>query len=183
MYSARSILVILFFLSSLSEADPGLGFEDGSSITTQARTSPALQSSQASNVLRQIAIGLSGGSEAMRALRGAPDEDARKYRLHPTLPEMNCSIDRILSYLSCYGAVINNEKEAENVFKQLVDDVKAALPAGRWEVVKVEPRVGSVRSITYEDRKSARIDIELLVSSTMEVQSSYVVSLYGWPRF
>src|SRR5439155_18466744 len=168
MYSARSILVILFFLSSLSEADPGLGFEDGSSITTQARTSPALQSSQASNVLRQIAIGLSGGSEAMRALRGAPDEDARKYRLHPTLPEMNCSIDRILSYLSCYGAVINNEKEAENVFKQLVDDVKAALP---------------VRSITYEDRKSSRIDIELLVSSTMEVQSSYVVSLYGWPRF
>ena len=96
---------------------------------------------------------------------------------------MNCSIDRILSYLSCYGAVINNEKEAENVFKQLVDDVKAALPAGRWEVVKVEPRVGSVRSITYEDRKSARIDIELLVSFIMEVQSSYVVSLYGWPRF
>jgi hypothetical protein len=27
-----------------------------------------------------------------------------------------------------YSAVINNEKEAENVFNQLVDDVKAALP-------------------------------------------------------
>ena len=183
MYSARSILVILFFLSSLSEADPGFGFEDGSSITTQARTSPALQSSQASNVLGQIAIALAGGSEAMRALRGSPYEDAQKDRLHPPLAGMNCGIDRILSYLSCYSALINNEKEAENVFTRLVDDVKAALPSDRWGPVQATPRLGSVRSISYEDRKSARIDIELLVSSTMEVQSSYVTSLYGWPRF
>src|SRR5438128_11950756 len=131
MYSARSILVILFFLSSLSEADPGLGFEDGSSITTQARTSPALQSSQASNVLRQIAIGLSGGSEAMRALRGAPDEDARKYRLHPTLPEMNCSIDRILSSLSYYRAVINNAKVTHTLLRHIAAHVNAAITAGR----------------------------------------------------
>jgi hypothetical protein len=99
------------------------------------------------------------------------------------LPEMNCGIDRILSYISCYSAVINNEKEAENVFNQLVDDVKAVLPSDRWGPVKVMPTLGAVRIISYRDRESAaQIDIELLVRPTMEVQRSYVISLYGWTK-
>ena len=181
MYSARSILGILFFLSSLG-ANPGLAFEGGSSMTTEATTLPALQSSQASNVLGQIAVALAGGSEAMRALRGSPYEDDQKDRLQPPLPGMDCGIDRILSYVSCYSAPIDNEKEAENVFTRLVDDVKAALSSDRWRPVKVMPRLGSIRRISYEDRESgAQIDIELLVEPTEE-QSSYVISLYGWKR-
>jgi hypothetical protein len=180
MCPARSIPAVLFFLSSLGGANPAFGFEDGSSMTTQARTSPALQSSQASNLLGRIAIALAGGSEAMRALRGSPDEYGQKDRLQPMLPEMNCGIDRILSYISCYSAVINNEKEAENVFNQLVDDVKAALPPDRWGPVQATPTLGSVRSISYQDGKTgARIDIELLVRP---VQNFYIISLYGWSR-
>ena len=77
---------------------------------------------------------------------------------------MNCGIDRILSYVSCYSAVINNEKEPENVFNQLVDDVKAALPPDRWGPVQATPTLGSIGSISYQDGKTgARIDIELLV--------------------
>ena len=182
MSSARSILGILFFLSSLG-ANPGLAFEDGSSMTTEATTLPAFQSSQASNVLRQIAIALAGGTEAMRALRGSA-EDHQNDRLQPALPGMNCGINRILSYVSCYSAVINNQKQAENAFEQLVDDVKAALPSQRWGPIEAIPRVGSVRSISYQDGKSAaRIDIELIVSSMMGVESSYFISLYGWTKF
>jgi len=97
---------------------------------------------------------------------------------------MNCGIDRILSYVSCYSALINNEKEAENVFMRLVDDVEAALPSDRWQPVRVLPRLGAVRSVSYQDQKSAaRLDIELLVRSTLEVHSSYVISLYGWTGF
>jgi hypothetical protein len=149
--------------------------------TTQAGTSPALQSSHAANVLGRIAIALAGGSEAMRALRGSQFEDAQKDRLQPPLPGMNCGIDRILSYLSCYSTPIINEKEAGNVFKQLVEDVKAALPGDRWRTVTVVPTLGSVRIISYQDRQSrAQIDIGLFVRPTMEVENAYVISLYGW---
>jgi hypothetical protein len=183
MCAARSILAFLFFLSSLGGANPGFAFENGPSMATKAGNSAALQSTQTSNVLGQIAIALAGGSEAMRTLRGSPYEDDHKDRLQPSLAGMNCGIDRILSYVSCYSAVINNEKEAENVFQQLVDDVKAALPSDRWGPVQATPRLRAVRSISYQDGKTgARFDIELLVGSTLEVNSSYVISLYGWIR-
>jgi hypothetical protein len=39
MSSAKSILAILFFFGSLGGVTPSFGFEDGSSVTTQARTS------------------------------------------------------------------------------------------------------------------------------------------------
>ena len=182
MYSARLILGLLLFLSTLAGAKPGFSFEDSQSMVPKARNSPAFQSREASNVLGQIAVALAGGSEAMRALRGSPYEDDQKDRLQPPLPGMDCGIDRILSYVSCYSAPIDNEKEAENVFTRLVDDVKAALSSDRWRPVKVMPRLGSIRRISYEDRESgAQIDIELLVEPTEE-QSSYVISLYGWKR-
>jgi hypothetical protein len=54
----------------------------------------------------------------MRALRGSPDEYDQKDRLQPALPGMNCGIDRILSYVSCYSDhPIINEKEADKLFK------------------------------------------------------------------
>ena len=185
MCAARSILAFLFFLSSLGGANRSFAFENGPPMATKAGNSPAaLQSSQASNVLGQIAIALAGGSEAMRALRSSPYEDTQKDKLQPPLPGMNCRIERILSYVSCYSALINNEKEAEDAFTRLVDDVEAALPAGRWGPIQATPRLGAVRSVSYQDQKSAaRLDIELLVRSTLEVHSSYVISLYGWTGF
>src|SRR5262245_3762377 len=179
MCPARSIPAVLFLLSSLGGAKAGFAFEDDSFMATKAENSPEFQSSQASNVLGQVATALAGGSEAIRTLRGSPNEYDQKDRLQPPLPGMNCGIDRILSYVSCYSAVINHEKEAENVFMQLVDDVKAALPSNRWRPVEVIPTLGSGRIISYEERKSgARIDIQLVGP----VQNSYVISLYGWSR-
>jgi hypothetical protein len=79
MYLARSILAVLFFFSSVGAVKAVFSSEDSSSMAMKTETSPAFQSSQASNMLRQIAIALAGGSEAMRA-RGSLDEDARKDR-------------------------------------------------------------------------------------------------------
>jgi hypothetical protein len=181
MYRARSILAVLFFFSSLGGTKAAFASEDSSSMAMKTETSLGFESSQESNVLRQVAIALAGGSEAMRALRGSPYEDNEKDRLQPPLPGMHCGIDRNLSYLSCYSAPINSEKEANKSFKRLVDDVKAALPSDTWRPVQVVPTLGSVQIISYQEPESgAQIDIELLVRPTLEVQTSYVVSLYGW---
>ena len=76
---------------------------------------------------------------------------------------------------------IINEKDAQNMFKELVEDVKAGLPRDRWRPVTVVPTLRSVRIISYQDRESgAQIDIELLVRPTLKVKSAYVISLYGW---
>jgi len=84
---------------------------------------------------------------------------------------MDCGIDRILSYLSCYSAPIIDKKEAENAFTQLVDDVKAGLPSASWQPITVVPTIDSVQSISYQDWQfGAQIDIELLVRPTMEAQ-------------
>ena len=183
MYLARSILAVLFFFSSVGAVKAVFASEDSSSMVMKTETSPAFQSSQASNVLRQLPLRSREVARLCTPSAVRPDEYGQKDRLQPMLPEMNCGIDRILSYVSCYSAVINNEKEAENVFNQLVDDVKAALPSDRWEPVKVMPTLGAVRIISYRDRESAaQIDIELLVRPTMEVQRSYVISLYGWTK-
>jgi len=181
MYSARSILAFVLFLSSLGAANRGFAVEDDPSTATKARNSRALQSSEASNVLGQIVIALAGGSEAMDALRGPQSEDAQKDRLQPPLPGMNCGIDRILSFVSCYSPVVNNKKEAENMFNQLNDAVEAALPSTLWQPVEHIPAVRStIRNISYAHVKSgAQIDIELTAEPALDIQS-YVVSLYGW---
>ena len=79
---------------------------------------------------------------------------------------------------------MTDQKEAENVFTRLVADVEAALPSGRWLLVTTVSRPGSIRSVSYEDEKTAaQIDIELLAQTTAEAQFSYVISLYGWAGF
>jgi hypothetical protein len=183
MYSARLILGLLLFLSTLAGAKPGFALEDSPSMAPKAGNSPALQTSQTSNVLGLIAIALPGGSEAMRTLRGSPYENDQRDRLEPPLPGMNCGIDRVLSYVSCYSAPIDNETEAVEVFNKLVENLRAALPSDRWRPVSVVPTLGSIRIVSYQERQSAaQVDIELLVGPTVEVQRAYVISLYGWAR-
>jgi len=96
----------------------------------------------------------------MRALRGVRFADAQKGRLQTPLPGMDCGIDRLLSYLSCYSAPIIDKKEAENAFAQLVDDVKAGLPSANWRPITVVPTIDSIQSISYQDWQSGtQIDI------------------------
>ena len=184
MYFAKSILIVLFVLSTLGVAKAAFASEETSSIGSKPASSPSLQSSQASNALRQVAIGLSGDSEAIRAHHGLPYENDNRDRLQPSIPGLDCGIDRSLSYVSCYSALMTDQKEAENVFTRLLADVEAALPSGRWQPVTPVPTLGSIRSVSYEDEKTAaQIDIELLAQTTAEAQFSYVISLYGWTGF
>lgn len=79
---------------------------------------------------------------------------------------------------------MTDQKESENVFTRLVANVEADLPSGRWQPVTMVPTLGSIRSVSYEDEKTAaQIDIELLAQTTAEAQSSYVISLYRWTGF
>ena len=184
MHRSRSILAVLLFVSSLGFVNEVFSSEEIASMAMKTETSAALQSSQPTNVLGQIAIALAGGSGGMRALRGVQSEDAQKDRLETPLPGMDCGIDRILSYLSCYSAPIIEKKEAENAFMQLVDAVRAGLPSASWRPVRVVPTIGSIQTISYQDWESgAQIDIELLVRPTLEAEHSYVISFYGWPGF
>jgi len=184
VYSAKSILIVLFVLSTLGVAKAAFASEETSSIASKPASSPSLQSSQASNALRQVAIGLSGDTEAIRALHGLPYENDNRDRLQPPIPGLDCGVDRNLSYVSCYSALMTDQKEAENVFARLLADVEAALPSGRWQLVTAVPTLASIRSVSYEDEKTAaQIDIELLAQTTAEAQFSYVISLYGWTGF
>jgi hypothetical protein len=184
MYSAKSILIVLFVLSTLGIAKAVFASEESSSIASKPASSASLQSSQESNALRQVAIALSGDREAIRAFHGLPYEDDNRDRLQPPIPGLDCGIDRNLSYVSCYGALLTDQKEAENAFSRLVADVEAALPSGRWQPVTTVPTLNSIRSVSYADEKTAaQIDIELLAQSTAEAQSSYVISLYGWTGY
>jgi hypothetical protein len=181
MYRIRTIVAVLLFLTSLGVAKAAFASEDNSYTASKTENSPSSRSSQELNVLRYVATSLAGGREAMRTLHGAPYEDDNRDRLQPPIPGMNCGIDRILSFVSCYSAVVNNKKEAENMFNQLNDAVEAALPSTLWQPVEHIPAVRStIRNISYAHVKSgAQIDIELTAEPALDIQS-YVVSLYGW---
>jgi hypothetical protein len=184
MYAANPILIVLFVLSTLGVAEAAFAAEESSSVASKPASSPSLQSTQKSNALRQVAIALSGDRDAIRALHGLPYEDDNRDRLQPPIPGLDCGIDRNLSYVSCYSALVTDQKDAENAFSQLVADLEAALPSGRWQPVTTVPTLGSSRSVSYADEKTAaQIDIELLKQPTAESQSSYVISLYGWTGF
>ena len=117
----------------------------------------------------------------MRTLRGSPYGDDEKDRLQPPMPGMDCGIDRILSYLSCYSSIVDSEKEAGNLFTQFAYDLQAALPSDSWRKVDNMPAIGSIRSSTYEDQISgAQIDIDLITRLTVEGQYSYIITIYGW---
>jgi hypothetical protein len=76
---------------------------------------------------------------------------------------MDCYIDRIASYISCYSCLIDPQ-EADTLFTRLMDELRAALPSERWKGIKKEPGMSSVRSYAYENRNSsAHIDIDIIV--------------------
>jgi hypothetical protein len=181
MDRATSILTVLFFIFSLGAGKTALAFEKTPSMPTKTKIWPSIQSAQGPNVLRQLALALAGGSSAMRTLRGSPYGDDEKDRLQPPMPGMDCGIDRILSYVSCYSSIIDSEKEAGNLFTQFVYDLQAALPSDSWRKVDNMPAIGSIRSSTYEDQTSgAQIDIDLIARPTPQGAYSYVLTIYGW---
>src|SRR2546427_12983254 len=88
------------------------------------------ETGQESSALRRLAGGLSAGPEAVRALCGSQSEDNHnKDRLDPPIVEMECSIDRIANYVSCYSSPVRSEEEAETLFAKLLYQLQAALPS------------------------------------------------------
>ena len=153
-----------------------IGVEQEALQQVQLSDSHEGQTNQETSALRRLAAALSAGNEAMRPLRGSQTEYREKDRLKLPIPGMECDVDRIVNYVSCYSSVIGSREEAGDRFIQFVDELQSALPSDRWRKVKEEPRIDSTRSYTYEDQGSdAHIDIDLIPRA-----DSYMVTIFGW---
>jgi hypothetical protein len=71
MYRTTSILIALFFVSSLSASETSFASEETSSAPTKTRISPSSITSQERNLLRQLTVALAAGSEALSRFRGS----------------------------------------------------------------------------------------------------------------
>jgi hypothetical protein len=182
MYRASSILTALFFVSSLSAGKTSFASEETSSGTTTTRISPSSETSQERNVLRQLAVALAAGGEALSRIRGSTiKNEPGKDSFNPPMPGMDCSLEDIANYVSCYGSAIGNKEEADRRFIRLIEELQAVLPSDRWRGIETEPGIDTIRSYTYEDQNSdAHIDIDLIAQLDMEGDYSYLITIFGW---
>jgi hypothetical protein len=180
-----SYLTGLLLALSLATAGIGIAADD---LVYNEENSPIQRSddkSQESSALGRLALGLSSGPEAMRALRGSQSENNHnKDRLELSLVEMECNIDRIANYVSCYSSPVNSEAEAEALFAKLLYHLQAALPADSWRGIQKAPGIASSRSYTYQDQRSnAHIDIDIVARPKPQGPNAYIVSIFGWPGY
>jgi hypothetical protein len=97
MYDARLFLTFLFMVVSLAGATTSIAAED---------TSPPSVTSHEVNVLRQVAIALATGSDAIQDLRGPPIENSNLDRLKLPTPGMDCGIARSLIFVVCRASCL-----------------------------------------------------------------------------
>ena len=137
-------------------------------------------------MLRQLAVALAAGGEALSRFRGSTiknKEGKESFNpLDPPIPGMDCSLDDIANYVSCYGSAIGNKEEADRRFIRLINELQAVLPSDRWRGIETEPGIDTIRSYTYEDQNSgAHIDIDLIAQLETEGEYFYRVTIFGWP--
>src|SRR5918999_1337838 len=180
-----SYLTGLLLAGSLMAADTAISSDDLLSRQVSSEVQGSDETIQETSAVRRLALGLSSGREAMRALRGSQSENNHnKDRLELPIVEMECDIDRIANYVSCYSSPIHTEKEAETLFSSLVDHLQAALPSDSWRGIQKTPGVASSRSYTYQDQTSnAHIDIDIVARPKPAGPNSYMVSIFGWPGY
>ena len=183
MYRATSILTALFFVSGLGAGETSFASEATSSVATEAKVSSPIETSQGRHLLRQLAIALAAGGEALSQFRGpAMKTEAGENFFSPAMPGMDCSVNGIANYVSCYGLAIGNKEEADRRFIRLIDEVQAVLPSDRWRGMETEPGIDAIRRYTYEDQNSdAHIDIDLITIMETEGGPTYRVAIFGWP--
>ena len=116
-----------------------IGVEQEALQQVQLSDSHEGQTNQETSALGRLALALSAGNEAMIHLRGSQTEYREKDRLKLPIPGMECDVDRIVNYVSCYSSVIGSREEAGDRFIQFVDELQSALPSDRWRKVKEEP--------------------------------------------
>lgn len=179
MTSAATLLAALVLAAAVNT--PVLA-ENVSNQATSYDTQLSIETGQITSVFRSLADALSSGSEAMRPFHGLRSEsEDNKDDLNPAIPGMQCYIDRILTYVSCYSSAIGTEKEAGILFNLMVDEIRAALPSNRWVGAEQEPGVDSIRSYLYQDQKSyAHIDMDMVPRTEPQGTSSYIISMFAW---
>src|SRR2546422_5543802 len=170
------LLAALILGGSLTIAGTAFASENVASSVVTSESLPPGQTNQETSALGRLALALSAGNEAMRPLRGSQTEYREKDRLKLPIPGMECDVDRIVNYVSCYSSMIGTREEAGDRFIRFVDELQSALPSDRWRKAKEELRIDSTRSYTYEDQGSdAHIDIDLIARA-----DSYMVTIFGW---
>jgi hypothetical protein len=174
---------IAFFATMFISA----GLLAGSAIASQdpwrQTQTASYEMSRETSALRSLVLALVTGKDAMRPLRGPPsDNHAEKDRLNAPITGLECYIDRIASYVSCYSSLMDPE-EAATLVTSLIVELQAALPPDRWKESAKQPGKSPMQSYSYEDRESnARITIDTIDRLGLGGQSSYMVSLFGWTR-
>ena len=155
---------------------------DVTNITTADVSQPSIETDQMSSELRALASALSSGREAMQSFHGSRSEhEDNKDDLNPAIPGLECYIDRIFSYVSCYSPTIGTETGANSLFQLMVDELQAALPSTRWVGINQKPGIDSIRSYLYQDQKSyAHIDVDIVPRIDPQGISSYMISVFAW---
>jgi hypothetical protein len=177
------IKIALFMIASAAAIGAGIArAEDVSSKNTHVGIRAPGETGQQTRVLHSLALALSDGNEAMDFLHGPPsDVELDKDRLNLSIDSMDCYIDRNANYISCYSAPIGL-KEAETLFAQVIDELQSALPSDNWKGSKEEAGSPSVRSYVYNDLESnAHINISVITWVGPTEETSYKVSIFGWP--
>jgi len=182
MYRATVIFTASFILSGLIAGKASFASEVNSSAHTETTISPTGETKQERRALRQLAVAVAGGSGMRNSFdRAKIDNDETKHALDPTIPDMDCKVDEIADYVSCYGSPIASKEEAERRFTGLIDALRAVLPSENWQGVETEPRTASIRSYTCLDQDSdAQIDIDIAPRWSPDEEISYVVTIFGW---
>ena len=182
-----ALFVPLLLIASLVATGTVIASEDVLSKPVKADIQPSSKMSQGNSALRSLALALSSGKEAMRPFRGSGSESLpEKDRLNPPIAGMDCYLDRIATYVSCYSSLVETEEEAVTLFTWLIDELQVALPSDRWTGTRKQSGAGmaSIRSYTYDDQNSnGHIDIDITAGTGPSGQNFYIVAIFGWPNY
>ena len=155
MYRTILIWTAWLIFSGLIAGNTSFASDVNSPVGTTTSISPSSESRQERRALQQLAVMLMAEDGTRRSFHDSnSDDDETKHPLEPTIPEMNCNVDDIANYVSCYGSAIGPKEGAERRFTGLIDELQAVLPPDRWAGAEIEPRIGSIRSYTWGDQLS-----------------------------
>jgi hypothetical protein len=125
MYHTILIWTASFIFSGLIAGKTSFASAVNSSEGTTTSISPSSESGQEGRALEQLAVRLAAGGGAWRSSHDSkPDDDETKHPLDPTIPDMNCNVDDIAIYVSCYGPAIGRKEGAELRFTALINNCK-----------------------------------------------------------
>jgi len=179
LYRATVIFTASVILSGFIAGRTSFASEVNSSGDRKMPVSPSGETKQERRALQQLVLTLAAGSATWDSFK--IDDQETKHPLNPTIPGMDCSVDEIADYVSCYGSPIASKKEAEGRFTGLIDELRTVLPSERWQGAETEPRIGSIRSYTCRDQDSdAQIDIDIAPRWSPDEEISYLLTIFGW---